>query len=175
MLTEASDYETLYRNFRWEIPARFNIATACCDRHADGSGRLALIYVDEDGAATRTSFDEVAEKSRRFANVLKPTASCAATASRCFCRSRWNCRSRIWRRFDPAWCRSRYSRCSARTRWNFVCRIPAPRRSSPTQAGWEKLAKIRDRLPDLQNIYVIGDGAPAGAKSFWSAIAAGIA
>src|ERR1700737_4279829 len=71
MLTEASDYETLYRDFRWDIPARFNIATACCDRHADSSGRLALIYVDEDGAATRTSFDEISEMSRRFANVLK--------------------------------------------------------------------------------------------------------
>ena len=72
MLTEASDYDTLYRDFRWDIPARFNIATACCDRHADGTKRLALIYVDEDGAATRTSFDEVAELSRRFANVLTP-------------------------------------------------------------------------------------------------------
>ena len=71
MLTEASTYDELYRNFRWDIPARFNMATACCDRHADGSGRLALIYVDEDGATTRTSFDEVAEMSRRFANVLK--------------------------------------------------------------------------------------------------------
>src|SRR4051794_2263099 len=57
MLTECSDYETLYRNFRWDIPALFNIATACCDRHADGTRRLALIYVDEDGEATRTSFD----------------------------------------------------------------------------------------------------------------------
>ena len=71
MLTEASTYDELYRNFRWDIPARFNMATACCDRHADGTGRLALIYVDEDGATTRTSFDEVAEMSRRFANVLK--------------------------------------------------------------------------------------------------------
>src|SRR5580700_6868768 len=71
MLTETTDYETLVREFRWDIPARFNIATACCDRHADGSGRLALIYVDEDGAATRTSFDEIALMSRRFANVLK--------------------------------------------------------------------------------------------------------
>jgi acetyl-CoA synthetase len=71
MLTETSSYDDLCRNFRWDIPARFNIATACCDRHADGSGRLALIYVDEDGAATRTSFDAVAEMSRRFANVLK--------------------------------------------------------------------------------------------------------
>ena len=25
MLTEASDYETLYRNFRWDIPTRFII------------------------------------------------------------------------------------------------------------------------------------------------------
>src|ERR1700752_358084 len=71
MLTEARTYDELYQNFRWEIPARFNIATACCDRHADGSGRLALIYVDEDGGVRRTSFDEVADYSRRFANVLK--------------------------------------------------------------------------------------------------------
>ena len=71
MLTEAATYDELYKNFRWDIPARFNLATACCDRHADGSGRLALIYVDEGGVATRTSFDEVADASRRFANVLK--------------------------------------------------------------------------------------------------------
>src|ERR1700693_5805031 len=70
MLTETSDYETLYRDFRWDIPARFNIATACCDRHADGSGRLAMNSVDEDGGAPRTSFDEIGDFSRRFANVL---------------------------------------------------------------------------------------------------------
>src|SRR6201986_567822 len=68
MLTETTDYDTLYRDFRWEIPARFNIATACCDRHADGTDRLALIYVDEDGGAQRTSFDDIGEMSRRFAN-----------------------------------------------------------------------------------------------------------
>lgn len=71
MLTEAATYDELYRNFRWDVPARFNMAEACCDRHADGTGRLALLYVDENGATTRTSFDEVAEMSRRFANVLK--------------------------------------------------------------------------------------------------------
>src|SRR3954454_15619029 len=71
MLTETANYDDLYRDFRWDIPARFNIATACCDRHADGSGRTALIYVDEDGAAQSTSFDELCALSRRFANVLK--------------------------------------------------------------------------------------------------------
>ena len=71
MLTEASNYDDLYRNFRWDIPARFNMATACCDRHADGSGHLALIFVDEDGGEKRLSFDEIADLSKRFANVLK--------------------------------------------------------------------------------------------------------
>ncbi|MET4803439.1 hypothetical protein ABIA96_006041 [Bradyrhizobium sp. LB11.1] len=67
MLTEAKTYDELTRNFRWDIPTRFNMADACCDRHADGTGRLALVYVDENGATTRTSFDDVAEASRRFA------------------------------------------------------------------------------------------------------------
>ena len=30
MLTEASDYDTLYRDFRWDIPDRLNLATVCC-------------------------------------------------------------------------------------------------------------------------------------------------
>src|SRR5258708_27510634 len=71
MVTETTDYANLCRDFRWDIPARFNLATACCDRHADGSGRLALIYVDEDGAATRISFDEMRAWSSAFANVLQ--------------------------------------------------------------------------------------------------------
>src|SRR3954447_22435771 len=71
MLTEAATYDELCRNFRWDVPDRFNMATACCDHHADGSGRLALIYVDEDGAAPRTSFGELRAMSCRFANVLK--------------------------------------------------------------------------------------------------------
>ena len=70
MLTETGNYDELYRDFRWDIPARFNMADACCDRHADGSNRLALIYVDEDGSANRTSFDEMRAFSSRFANVL---------------------------------------------------------------------------------------------------------
>src|SRR6266403_6081796 len=71
MLTEAISYDQLCRDFRWEVPPRFNIATACCDRHADGSDRPALIYVDEDAGAQRTSFDEMRALSSAFANVLK--------------------------------------------------------------------------------------------------------
>ena len=71
MLPQAATYDDLYKNFRWDIPATFNIATACCDRYADGSGRLALIYVDEDGGTQKLSFDEISGLSKSFANVLK--------------------------------------------------------------------------------------------------------
>ena len=30
------------------------------------------------------------------------------------------------------------------------------------EGGWEKLAKIRDRLPDLKNVYVVGERTPSG-------------
>src|SRR5260370_36868455 len=71
MLAETTDYAKLCRDFRWDVPDRFNIATACCDRYADGSNRLALIYADEDAAVQRTSFDEMRALSSAFANVLR--------------------------------------------------------------------------------------------------------
>jgi acetyl-CoA synthetase len=47
-----------------------NIGVDVCDKWADGSGRLALIYEDENGQATRYTFDELKTHSDRFANVL---------------------------------------------------------------------------------------------------------
>ncbi|PNA34679.1 AMP-dependent synthetase, partial [Pseudomonas sp. MPR-LB5] len=38
------------------------------------------------------------------------------------------------------------------------------------EGGWEKLAKIRDRLPDLKHVYIVGERAPSGTKSFWDAV-----
>ena len=43
------------------------------------------------------------------------------------------------------------------------------------EGGWEKLTKIRDRLPELKNIYVVGERAPAGTKSFWASVEGGVA
>src|SRR2546423_11948033 len=40
------------------------------------------------------------------------------------------------------------------------------------ETGWEKLARIRDRLPYLQDIYVTSGAIHAGAKPFWSSIEA---
>src|SRR6478736_905753 len=70
MLVETKDYDKLAREFRWPIPARLNIADVCCDRHADGTGKLALIYLEDGGEVRRFSFDDIRAQSNRFANVL---------------------------------------------------------------------------------------------------------
>lgn len=51
-------------------PAESAIPDACCDRWADGSGRLALIHRRHDGATERVSFDALRSTSARLAAVL---------------------------------------------------------------------------------------------------------
>ncbi|MDH3661273.1 MAG: acyl-CoA synthetase [Alphaproteobacteria bacterium] len=69
MLTPASDYQTMCQAFRWEIPERFNIATAVCDRWADGTNRPGLIQVGS--TLTHHSFDDLKKDSNRLANLLR--------------------------------------------------------------------------------------------------------
>ncbi len=61
-------HDEVHRGFRWEIPERFNIADAVCDRHV-GTGRTALLF-EADGRPGRVTFEELAERSRRLANAL---------------------------------------------------------------------------------------------------------
>lgn len=64
-------YDALRAGFRWAIPARFNIGVDCCDKWADGSGRLALLHLRADGGVERLSFDALKQASNRLANVLR--------------------------------------------------------------------------------------------------------
>ena len=70
MLRRTNSYEEVYRGFRWELPERFNMAVAACDRHADGAGRLALVYEAPDGTVERFSFDDLKALSNCCANAL---------------------------------------------------------------------------------------------------------
>jgi acetyl-CoA synthetase len=68
MLSNSGSYETLYRNFTWRIPERYNIGVDVVDRQP--ADRLALIYEEADGSIRRYSFGEVKRLSDRFANAL---------------------------------------------------------------------------------------------------------
>lgn len=71
-LPHATDFDTLSRQFRWNVPARFNIGVSVCDRWAaDDPARLAILHVHADGRREEVSYGRLRELSNRLANVLR--------------------------------------------------------------------------------------------------------
>src|SRR5918996_1783183 len=65
-----TDYVRTMREFRLEVPARFNWAYDTFDAWARDPAKLAMLWVSPDGQPRRFTFGELGERSRRFANVL---------------------------------------------------------------------------------------------------------
>jgi acetyl-CoA synthetase len=63
-------YEELYAAFRWNIPARYNIAADVCDRHAADPSKVALLGEGADGKVWQLTFREVQRKANQLANFL---------------------------------------------------------------------------------------------------------
>ena len=66
-----SDYDILCSDFRWTIPARFNIANAICGRHARATPDAPALIFAENGGSVRTfSYGEMERLSSQLANAL---------------------------------------------------------------------------------------------------------
>jgi acetyl-CoA synthetase len=63
-------YEALYRSYRWDVPARFNIARACCGQWAADRSRFALYWEDESGTRAAYSFWDIQQAANRLSNAL---------------------------------------------------------------------------------------------------------
>jgi acetyl-CoA synthetase len=55
---------------RWNIPADYNVAVDCLDRHSDLHDQPALYYEDDEGRVETYTFGKMGELSRRFANAM---------------------------------------------------------------------------------------------------------
>jgi len=63
-------YEEVYRSFRWNVPADFNIAHYACARWAADRDRPALRWEDESGAAASFTYAALQEAANRLSNTL---------------------------------------------------------------------------------------------------------
>ncbi|WP_037151882.1 AMP-binding protein [Rhizobium freirei] len=64
-------YEALYRDFRWEIPAKFNMGHAVCDAWAKREpDRVCLQHFNPDGNHFFMTYGELRDRSASFANAL---------------------------------------------------------------------------------------------------------
>ena len=66
----AKSHAELHDTFRWNVPARYNMARECCGRWAEDRARFALYYEDEAGATSAWSFWDIQTAANRLSNVL---------------------------------------------------------------------------------------------------------
>ena len=157
-MSPAEGYAASRARFRWDIPARCNIAQEACARWADGSGRTALIHLREDGGVERISFDELDRRAARLANVLAaqgiargdrvgvllPQSPEAAVAHLAAYRL-GAIAVPLFLLFGEEALRYRLADCAAAA-------------LVTDGDGLAKLVAIRDRLPDLRLVLAVGGG-----------------
>jgi acetyl-CoA synthetase len=170
MLQPASDYPTLYRDFRWQIPTPFNIAQACCDRHADDATRLALIYVEDSGEVRRFSFRDMQAQSSRFANALTAHGLKHGDRIAVFLPQTPETAIAHLGAFRAGLVSVPLFTLFGDDALEFRLANSEAKAVVTDVGGYEKLARVRDRLPKLAHVYVTGDATPAGARSFNAAL-----
>lgn len=174
MLTRTSSYEALVQGFTWSIPERYNIGVDACDKWADGSGRLALVYERRDGEIVRYSFDELKALSNQLAHsferhgvargervgIFLPQAPETALAHLAAYKL-GAVAVPLFALFGIEALQYRLSNSGA------VALVT-------DSAGLQKILQIRDSLPELKTIYCIDGDAQAleaaGVLPFWPSL-----
>nr|WP_237212931.1 acyl-CoA synthetase [Roseomonas sp. NPKOSM-4] len=159
MLPPGDSYDEVRARFRWDIPARCNIAQEACERWV-GSGRTALMHLREDGVE-RISFDELHRRTCRLANLLEaqgiargdrigvllPQSPEAAVAHLAAYRI-GAIAVPLFLLFGEDALEYRLADCGAAALLTDA-------------AGLEKIAAIRDQLPALRCVLAVGGGGGA--------------
>jgi acetyl-CoA synthetase len=168
LVKRSNTYDEAYRSFRWDIPERYNIAGDVCDRHAD-SDAVALIHDRGNGEVRHYRFRDIQRSANQLANVFTyynlargsfvaillgqdPEAGITHVA----CWKAGLISVTISRLFGVEAVEHRLSISEARV-------------LVTDKAGWEVVAPIRDRLPNLAHILIV-DGASDDASDFYATL-----
>jgi len=170
-LPDSHDYATLVREFRWQVPAHYNIGLDVCERWAlSEPDRLAILHVHADGRSAEISYGWLAETSNRLANAL-----CAHDIAR-------GDRVAILLPQMPevAACHIAIYKCAAVAlplamlfgvdALSYRLQNSGAKALITNAQGVAKVAAIRAELPDLQCVLSV-DGAGEGAESFSETLA----
>lgn len=156
MLTQQTNYERLYRDFSWNIPERYNIGVDACDKHADGTGRLALIYVSNTGEVTELSFDYFRQQANRFANALVAHGFGRGDRLAILLQQRPETAIAHLAAFKAGLISVPLFTLFGEEALQFRLADSGARGIVTDPAGIEKLHAVRPMLPKLERIYVVG-------------------
>ena len=172
-MLKGQTYEEVCQNFRWNLPETYNIGVDVCDKWANGSKRLALIYVGPDDKEQRFSFQDLKALSNKLANALRANGTeegdrvgillpqCPETLISHIAVYKLGCIALpLLTLFGPMAIEYRLEDSAAKV-------------VITNSENLSKIMEIRDRLPDLKLIMVVGDDTGDGTMNFWKGVSHG--
>jgi acetyl-CoA synthetase len=165
MIPRGLPYEEAMRQFRWPKPKKLNIGRAVCERHNPAT--LALIVENADGSVRNWTFGELLAESSRLANALKAKGvgkgdrigvflSQGAELTLCHLAGyrMGAVVLPLFTLFGEEAVEYRLANAGAKAVITDLANVP-------------KILAVRDRLPHLKTIIVIGAGADSAAFLDW--------
>lgn len=170
MLPDGATYEEVYSQFRWDLPADFNIAEAGLDRHAAARPDAPyLIFEYADGRVDTISYIRMQRWANQWANTLKALGLArgdrvsillpqnpAVPVTHFGCWKSGLVSSPMAVAFGEDAIEYRLNNSGAKAIVTSLKELP-------------KIEAVRDRCPELQHVFVV-DGAPAGTLDFWATL-----
>jgi acetyl-CoA synthetase len=160
--TKARDWQTLRASFRWQVPARYNIARACCGRWADDRSRFALYYEDEAGHTEAWTFWDVQQAANRLSNVLGAMGVMAGDRVAIILPQRPETGIAHMACYQMGAIAVPVSHLFGADALEFRLSHAGVRVAIIDEGGLEKLAAVREKLPDLKHVIGVG-----GARESW--------
>lgn len=68
---DAKSIADAHKRHQWRIPADYNVAIDCLDRHTELRDKVALYYEDDEGNSAKYTWAQMIEAANRFGNALK--------------------------------------------------------------------------------------------------------
>ena len=169
LIERGNSYEEICEKFQWQVPEKFNIADYVCDRWAEDSNRIALIYEDAQKQVHRYSFADIQRYANQFANtllsmglapgdrvmlLLAQDPECAISHIGCFKAGIISSPTSVLFGADAISYRLNDSGASAVV---------------TDRANLDKVLEVQKEAPNLKHIFVI-DGESEHAHSYWELI-----
>ena len=171
MLAKADSYGAGRAAFRWAIPERYNIGVDVCSRHADGTGRPALIVVDGDNRGRTISFDDLEGWSNRLANALGGLGVPRGDRIGILLAQSLECGISHVAAYKSGGIALPLFTLFGEDALAYRLGDSGASVVITDTANWPKIEAIRDRLPELNHVMLVdAEPPPPRAAAFWPAI-----
>jgi len=165
-------YEALYRDFRWEIPARFNIGHAVCDAWAESEpDRICLQHFNPDGDHLSMTYGALRDRSAAFANALSALGVRAGDRVALLLPQSFETVVAHVAIYKMGAIALPLALLFGAEALEYRLKVSGASAIVTNQFGLERLRPIRDRLPELVQVISI-DGAEKDVAGFADLVAA---